>query len=291
MAKVERKDDIQRYRNGSERPGGRLPPAGTPGLSAHGRGGILYRLRRPTGRHGNHEAERDFNQIVVYGKIPTREPSSTTHKNPPMMGPYEVVIVKEAQSLRKPEQPRSTRLPPRPPPSSSSATRARASTSARSSTSTSCKRAKYSNRYVRATTKSRPGWATSSNRSGCTIEPKALGMLTDHLGTDISRISNELAKLLTFLPEANETNHRAAHRGQHRYQQGFQQLRIDESYFEKNMARAMLIADHFRRNPKRQSADGDIERPVHPFPAHLHRQLQTVGDSSQKRSGPSWTPN
>ena len=39
---------------------------------------------------------------------------------------------------------------------------------------------------------------------GCTIEPKALGMLTDHLGTDISRISNELAKLLTFLPEGTK---------------------------------------------------------------------------------------
>ena len=112
------------------------------------------------------EAERDFNQIVVYGKDTDEGTIINYARQMPMMGRYEVVIVKEAQSLRKPEQLSLYTAAPRPPPSSSSATRARASTSARSSTSTSCKRAKYSNRYVRATTKSRPGWATSSNRRG-----------------------------------------------------------------------------------------------------------------------------
>ena len=112
------------------------------------------------------EAERDFNQIVVYGKDTDEGTIINYARQMPMMGRYEVVIVKEAQSLRKPEQLSLYTAAPSPPPSSSSATRARASTSARSSTSTSCKRAKYSNRYVRATTKSRPGWATSSNRRG-----------------------------------------------------------------------------------------------------------------------------
>ena len=106
------------------------------------------------------EAERDFNQIVVYGKDTDEGTIINYARQMPMMGRYEVVIVKEAQSLRKPEQLSLYTAAPSP------ATRARASTSARSSTSTSCKRAKYSNRYVRATTKSRPGWATSSNRRG-----------------------------------------------------------------------------------------------------------------------------
>ena len=50
------------------------------------------------------EAERDFNQIVVYGKDTDEGTIINYARQMPMMGRYEVVIVKEAQSLRKPEQ-------------------------------------------------------------------------------------------------------------------------------------------------------------------------------------------
>ena len=39
---------------------------------------------------------------------------------------------------------------------------------------------------------------------GCTIDAKAQAMLTDHLGTDLAKISNELGKLLLSLPEGTK---------------------------------------------------------------------------------------
>ena len=41
-------------------------------------------------------------------------------------------------------------------------------------------------------------------KKGLAIDAKALSMLTDHLGTDISKISNELGKLVVSLPEGTK---------------------------------------------------------------------------------------
>lgn len=56
---------------------------------------------------------------------------------------------------------------------------------------------------------------------GCTIDAKAQAMLTDHLGTDLAKISNELGKLL-LAAGRNEENHRCTHRTEHRHLEGFQ---------------------------------------------------------------------
>ena len=40
---------------------------------------------------------------------------------------------------------------------------------------------------------------------GCSIDAKAQAMLTDHLGTDLAKISNELGKLLLSLPEGRKS--------------------------------------------------------------------------------------
>ncbi len=51
------------------------------------------------------------------------------------------------------------------------------------------------------------GWLTQFIAArGCAIDPKALTMLTDHLGTDIAKISNELQKLLLSLPEGRSAS-------------------------------------------------------------------------------------
>lgn len=57
---------------------------------------------------------------------------------------------------------------------------------------------------------------------GCTIDAKAQAMLTDHLGTDLAKISNELGKLLLSLPEGTKKITDAHHRTEHRHLEGFQ---------------------------------------------------------------------
>jgi DNA polymerase-3 subunit delta len=84
---------------------------------------------------------------------------------------------------------------------------------------------------------------------GLRIEQKALEMLTDHLGTDIAKISNELTKLLTYLPEGTKqitANHIEDNIG---ISKDFNIFELTKAISERNLAKAMLIADHFRRNP------------------------------------------
>ena len=196
------------------------------------------------------EAERDFNQIVVYGKDTDEGTIINYARQMPMMGRYEVVIVKEAQSLRKPEQLSLYTAAPSP-----------------STILVVCYKGKSLDKrtqlYKHIVQKGevlesvRPrdyeitAWLGDFVQSkGCTIEPKALGMLTDHLGTDISRISNELAKLLTFLPEGTKritAQHIEDNIG---ISKDFNNFELCKAVVTRDMARALMIAEHFARNPK-----------------------------------------
>ena len=196
------------------------------------------------------EAERAFNQIVVYGKDTDEGTIINYARQMPMMGRYEVIIVKEAQSLRKPETLALYTAAPSP-----------------STILVLCYKGKSLDKrtqlYKQIAQKGevlesvRPrdyeisAWLTDFIKTkGCTIDANALAMLTDHLGTDIARISNELNKLLTFLPEGTRritAQHIEDNIG---ISKDFNNFELTKAISDKNMARAMLIADHFRRNPK-----------------------------------------
>ena len=95
------------------------------------------------------------------------------------------------------------------------------------------------------------GWLTRYiGLNGCTIEPKALAMLTDHLGTDIAKIANELRKLLLSLPEA--TRHITdAHIEQNiGVSKDYNNYELCKAVLQHDLPRALSIAAHFARNPK-----------------------------------------
>ncbi|MDL2230716.1 DNA polymerase III subunit delta, partial [Alistipes sp. OttesenSCG-928-L06] len=79
---------------------------------------------------------------------------------------------------------------------------------------------------------------------------KASSMLVDHLGADIAKIANELDKLVTSLPESTKTvtaDHIEQNIG---ISKEFNTFELTRAVSEKNLAKAMQIADHFARNPK-----------------------------------------
>lgn len=94
-------------------------------------------------------------------------------------------------------------------------------------------------------------WLTDFIRAkGCSIDPKSVAMLTDYLGADIAKITNELDKLLTFLPQGTKAitaDHIEQNIG---ISKEFNNFELTRAISEKNMQKAMLIADHFARNPK-----------------------------------------
>lgn len=196
------------------------------------------------------EAERPFSQIVVYGRDTDEGTIINYARQMPMSGRYEVIIVKEAQALRKPEQLSLYTASPSP-----------------STILVLCFKGKTIDKrtqlYKHVSQKGevletvRPrdyeitAWLGEFIKSkGCSIDSKALGMLTDHLGTDISKISNEISKLLTRLPAGAQritSQHIEDNIG---ISKDYNNFELTRAVSEGNMAKALLIADHFRRNPK-----------------------------------------
>lgn len=196
------------------------------------------------------EAERAFNQTVVYGKDSDTGAIVDLCRQMPMMGSYQVVIVREAQQLQHIDElslytshlspttilvicHKGRNLDKRTALYKQIAGQGEVFESARP----------YDNEIG--------GWLTDFiSRKGCSIEHKALSMLTDHLGTDIAKISNELDKLLLSLP-AGTRNITATHIEQNiGISKDFNNFELIKAVTARNLPKALLIADHFARNPK-----------------------------------------
>ncbi|MCC8035599.1 MAG: DNA polymerase III subunit delta [Rikenellaceae bacterium] len=196
------------------------------------------------------EQERAFNQIVAYGKDSEAGDIINFCRQMPMMGAYQVVILKEAQQLRKIEQLSLYTQSP-------SATTVLVICHKEKNLDKRSALYKHINKIGVVLESVRPrdyeigGWLSEFVRGkGFGIEPKALTMLTDHLGSDIAKISNELDKLVTFLPEGT-----AAITADHIEQnigisKDFNNFELTRAMSERNMQKALLIAEHFSRNPK-----------------------------------------
>ncbi|MCC8019404.1 MAG: DNA polymerase III subunit delta [Rikenellaceae bacterium] len=196
------------------------------------------------------DEERAFNQITAYGKDSECGDIINFCKQMPMMGAYQVVILKEAQQLRGID-------------------RLSLYTQAPSATTVLviCHKEKNIDKHsalyrhvskigvvfesVRPRDYEIGSWLADFVRSkGFGIEPKALTMLTDHLGADIAKISNELDKLTTYLPEGTPTitaDHIEQNIG---ISKDFNNFELTRAISERNMKKALLIAEHFSRNPK-----------------------------------------
>jgi DNA polymerase-3 subunit delta len=84
---------------------------------------------------------------------------------------------------------------------------------------------------------------------GYSIEPKANAMLVAFLGTDLSRIANELTKLEIIIPKGTTItpNHIEENIG---FSKDFNVFEFRKAIGEKNQLKAYQIADYFAQNPK-----------------------------------------
>lgn len=196
------------------------------------------------------ESEKSFNQTVLYGKDSDAGAMVNLCRQMPMMGGKMVVIVKEAQQLKKPEQLSVYTQNP-----------------LESTILVICHKGKNVDKrtplYKSVLAKGivfesvAPrdyeigSWLTEFVRSkGLSMDTKAISMLVDHLGTDLSRIANELEKLTTSLPEGAKTvtaDHIEQHIG---ISKEFNNFELTRAISEKDLPKALLIAEHFARNPK-----------------------------------------
>lgn len=150
------------------------------------------------------EAEKAFNQIVVYGRDVDIDTVATHAKSFSMMGGYMVVIVKEAQDLKNIEDfekyldviPSTTILVFDYKYKKLDKRRALAKKIDKMGVLFESKKL-YENNI--------PGWIQSYlSDKGYSITPKATQMLTDFLGTDLHKVRNELDKLIIALPKSKK---------------------------------------------------------------------------------------
>lgn len=198
------------------------------------------------------EDEKDFNLTIFYGLDSNVRDIINACKRYPVMAQYQVVVIREAQMLKEIDflhhyvkQPlHSTILIICNKGGNIKATEtlkaAKAShdvTIFESKKVTDANVAKVINEYIR--------------ERKCTIGIKALSMLKDYIGTDISRITSEIDKLVLILTQKNQTEITAELIEENiGISKDFNNFEFEQALREKNMLRAMRIIDYFQKNPK-----------------------------------------
>lgn len=196
------------------------------------------------------EHERDFNQTVLYGRDVTIEDVVGNAKRFPMMADRQVVIVKEAQDLsRTIDKLESYAENPQP-----------------TTVLVICYKYKTLDKRKKVTkVLEKAGVVFESkklyeNQVGTwlvrilqgkklSIEPKAAAMFVDFLGTDLSRIANEIDKLAIIL-KPGDTITPAIIEENIGFSKDFNPFELRKAIGERNQLKAYQIADHFAQNPK-----------------------------------------
>jgi len=151
------------------------------------------------------EDERGFNQMVLYGRDVTIDEIVGNAKRFPMMAEYQVIIVKEAQDLSRTIE-NLVEYAKNPQPSTilvfnykyKTIDKRKALYKALNKTALVFESKKLYDNQV-------PSWINKVLAGkNYSITPKGAQMLTEFLGTDLSKISNELDKLRIVLPEGTQ---------------------------------------------------------------------------------------
>ena len=197
------------------------------------------------------EADRDFNLYNLYGTQHTPQQVIDLCRGFPMMADRQIVILKEAQSMAAKdiakltpylEQPSSTTL----------LVIAGRGDKVKSAETAKAVRKGGGIVFEAAKLKSQaiPAIIESIAKSlGLNIENKSISMLADYIGTDASRLYNELEKLsfilgkgMTVTPEAIERNIGIS--------KDYNNFELIDAFAVKDYPKAIKIVRYFAANPK-----------------------------------------
>ena len=196
------------------------------------------------------EEMRAFNQITIYGNDSDGATVASYCRQLPMMGEYEVIIVKEAQQLEKIELLSAYTSSPQPSTILILCHKGK-SVDRRSQLYKSIK----ANGVVFDSVSPRDyeadrwlgGFAATK---GLKIDSASSKILIAHLGVDISKISNELEKMIVSLPKERTTitpedieNHIGISRQ-------FNNFELSNAVLDRQVERALKIAQYMGENPK-----------------------------------------
>lgn len=196
------------------------------------------------------EHERDFNQSILYGRDVTMEDVIGTAKRFPMMADRQVVVVREAQELsRTIDKLEAYAENPQPTTVLVFAYKYKTLDKRKKITKLLDKvgvvfesKKLYENQVG--------DWIKRVlSGQGYSIDNKAVAMLVEFLGTDLSKINNELDKLKIILPKGHTftPNDIEENIG---FSKDFNNFELRKAIGEKNQVKAYQIIDYFAQIPK-----------------------------------------
>ncbi len=193
--------------------------------------------------------EKDFNQHIFYGKDSSVFTIDNTAKRFPMMSKYQVVIVKEAQNLKdidklvfyasKPLK--TTILVLNYKYKSIAKNKKIYKEIAKTGVVFEAKKL-YDNQV--------PAWITKYlKNNNFTIEPVAAALLTEYLGTNLSKIANELDKLIISLPAGSKISSKNIEENIG-ISKDFNNFELQNALIKKDVLKANRIINYFEQNQK-----------------------------------------
>lgn len=196
------------------------------------------------------EEEKGFNQMVLYGKDVSIEDVVSNAKRYPMMADRQVVIVKEAQELSRTieklesyaENPQTTTVLVFAYKYKTLDKRKKVTKMLEKAGVVFESKKMYDNQVG--------DWIKrilSGKNYG--IEPKAAAMLVEFLGTDLSKISNELDKLMIILPKGSTITPKVIE-DNIGISKDYNVFELRKAIGERDQLKAYKIADYFSQNPK-----------------------------------------
>ena len=196
------------------------------------------------------EAERSFNQVILYGEETTVPAIIDTARKFPMMSSHQVVIVKEAQSLKKIDDFLFYLEKPMPSTILVINYKYRAIDKRTKFYKALTSQAVYFE-SPRLRDYQVPAWIERYLMAeGIKTDPTASAMLTEYLGTDLHKIVNELNKLLITLPPGKPVITTSLIEKNIGISKDYNNFELQKAVGERNILKANRIVRHFASNPK-----------------------------------------
>ena len=197
------------------------------------------------------ESDRDFNLYTFYAPETNMDTVMDACRRYPMMSDYQVVVLKEAQAITSTALDRLHLYAQQPTPTTILVVSGRGA-KLKSKEFVSQLLAHGGVMFESNKLRDRDAVAVISGfikEKGLNIEQKGLSMLCDYVGTDISRIYNEIDKLTVALPQGSMITPEVIekHIG---ISKDYNNFELINALSTKNAKKAFTIIEYFRRDPK-----------------------------------------
>ncbi|HLN21378.1 MAG TPA: DNA polymerase III subunit delta [Bacteroidales bacterium] len=195
------------------------------------------------------ESEKAFNQIILYGPETSVPAIIDTSRRFPMMASHQVIIVKEAQSLKKIDD-LAVYLEK---PLNSTVLVINFKYKTPDKRTRLVKLLETAGVYFESP-KIRdyliPAWIEKYlMNKGIRIDPSASALLTEYLGTDLHKIANELEKLFITLPQGKPEITSALIEKNIGISKDYNNFELQKAVAERNILKANMIVKYFADNP------------------------------------------